>query len=132
MLFDYDLLVPAGTQKTRAVVQPVRLLYGTLTEIRIVFPPGPATLVHVAVRDRLHQIMPANADGDINFDDAYIVSKMEYAITDPPFELLLVGWSPEAIYDHTITFQFDIVPAGDQSWGEMIAHLFELQGTGRR
>jgi len=69
--------------------------------------------------------MPANADGSLNFDDATIVSSMEYELTDPPYELILEGWSPSAVYDHVITFQFDLQPAGDNDWSVFMQHLFE-------
>ena len=126
MLFDYDLIVPAQTPASSPVEQVVSLLYGTLTEIRCIFPPGPATLVHVVVRDRLHQIFPANTDGDVNFDDTVIVSTLEYELTDSPYELILVGWSPSAVFEHVITFQFNVRPAGGETWSEMIEHLFAL------
>ena len=125
MLFDYDLTVPSGMLQSAPATQRVRLTYGNLSEIRVIFPPGPATLVYVTVSDRLHQIMPANADGSLNFDDATIVSGMEYELTDSPYELILEGWSPAAIYDHVITFQFDLKPAGEEDWSEFMQHLFE-------
>lgn len=127
MLFDFDLAVPAATPAAAPVLAKARLAYGTLTQIRVVFPPGPATLVYVVVRDRLHQIMPANPEGSLNFDDNFIVSTLEYDIVDAPFELDLIGWSPSAVYDHTITFQFEMQPRSSDTWSNFIDALFSTQ-----
>lgn len=131
MLFDFDLVVPAHTLASAPVVAKARLAYGMLTEIRLMFPPGPATLVYVVVRDRLHQIMPANADGSINFDDAVVVSRLEYDILDSPFELDLIGWSPTAVYKHTITCQFEMQPRSSDTWRTFIDDLFAAQPASR-
>ena len=110
MLFDYDLVVPAHTLETAKVRKVCPLTSGVLQEIRVKFPPGPATLVHVAIFDSLHQIMPANPDGTINLDDQIITSSnLNYTLT-APFELFVDGWSPEAVYEHRITAQFEVYP----------------------
>lgn len=129
MLFDFDLPIPPATPVSSPVEQRVKLTHGTLVEIRVIFPPGPATLVYCVVRDRLHQIMPANTDGSLNFDDAVVTSRMEYSLTDPPYELLICGWSPKAVFAHTITFQFDLQPGEKDSWQEFIQHLFAGQAA---
>lgn len=129
MLFDFDIIIPAHTPSTNPVETRVRLTWGTLTEIRVMFPPGPATLVHVTVSDRLLQLMPANPDGDLNFDDAIIRSLLEYDIVDAPYELIVRGWSPDAVYAHSITVQCEMQPQGGQSWTDMLQHLLSYQGA---
>lgn len=125
MLFDYDLTVPAGTLKSAPAVAQVKLTRGTLTEIRVYFPPGPATLVHVQVLRALHTLMPANPDGELNFDDLMITSRLEYNLSGRPYEVTLRGWAPLAIFEHTITFQFEVMPIKKETWQTFLADLFK-------
>ena len=127
MLFDFDLTVPRRTAADNPAVYTAKLTRGTLTEIRVIFPPGPATLVYCVIRDRLHQIMPANPEGSLNFDDSTVISRMEYEMADPPYELLLYGWSPDTIYEHTITFQFELQPVSKDTWNDFMQYLFSAQ-----
>ena len=129
MLFDFDITVPAHTPLATPTEQIMRLTRGTLTEIRVMFPPGPATLVSVTVSDRLIQLVPANPDGYLNFDEAVVSSKLEYDLLDEPYELLARGWSPNANYSHTITIQCNVQPIQGESWGDLMQHLMSYQGS---
>lgn len=124
MLFDFDLTVPAQTTQADPVVTLARLTRGKLTQIRVLFPPGPATLVHVVIRHNLHQLMPANMEGDINFDDAVVTSPLDYDLVDPPYEIQMIGWSPDAVYSHIITVQFDVQPVTGDTWEDFNRALF--------
>ncbi len=126
MLFDFDLIIPHGTLQGNPIVLLAKLTRGKLKQIRILFPPGPATLVYVVVRHNLHQLMPANPEGNINFDDSVIVSQLEYDLIDSPYELSMIGWSPDAVYDHTITFQFDLEPVTGENWDDFNRMIFSL------
>lgn len=124
MKFDYDIIVPPHTPATSPTVQRVKLTRGTLTEIRIVFPPGPAQLVHVVVSEELHQLVPANPEGSVNLDEAEFISILEYPMVNPPYELILTGWSPSAVYEHTINCQFDVQPMKGDDWSTFLKTLF--------
>lgn len=125
MLFDFDLVVPAGTSPLQPYEQRVLLSRGRITQIRVFFPPGPATLVHVVVRHNLHQLIPANYDGTLNYDDIIVPVEMAYDLVDPPYEVRLIGWSPEAVYDHRITFAFDLQPITGENWDDFNRLLFQ-------
>jgi len=126
MLFDFDLVIPAHTLQSDPMEQIINLTRGNLVEIRVMFPPGPATLVHVVVRDRLHQLMPANQDGTLNFDEQIISSRLSHEMRDAPYELRILGWSPNAVYDHIITCQFDMEPGRGDNWDDFNRVLFAL------
>lgn len=132
MLFDFDLIVPAATPAAEPIVTLARLTRGKLTQIRVLFPPGPATLVHVVIRHNLHQLMPANFEGDINFDDAIITSSLDYDLVDPPYEIKMIGWSDLAVYEHTITVQFNLEPISGDNWDSFNAALFAINEDIRR
>lgn len=114
MRFVYQLTIPAGTAKVSPAVSTVKLGKGSINRIEVGFPPGPATLVSVAIKDRIYQIAPANPDGGFAWDDHTYEFNTNYPLTDPPYELLLVGWSPDATFEHTVTFHFDLTPASGE------------------
>lgn len=124
MIFDFDLEIPLSTPKESPVTSYAVLTLGTLTRIAVKFPPGPAGLVYVVVKDRLHQIMPANSEGSLNYDSETIVDNLEYPINEPPYRLALVGWSPNTLFNHVIRFQFHMIPAGGSNWQVFLRQLF--------
>lgn len=131
MLFDYDITIPAGTPQNTAVIQRARLTRGKLTQVRVIFPPGPATLVHVSILHELHQLVPANPDGSLNFDDTAVTSKIDYDLLDSPYDVIITGWSPETLYDHIITCQFDVEPLEGDTWDNFNEILFSLNSRRR-
>ena len=124
MLFDFDLIVPAGTLATQPIETLATLTRGKLTQIRVMFPPGPATLVHVVIRHNLHQLLPANFDGTVNFDDSVVTTILEYDLVDAPYEIKMIGWSPDAVYQHIITVQFNLEPVKGDNWDDFNRQLF--------
>lgn len=132
MLFDYDITIPAGTQPENPTERLVRLTRGKITQVRVMFPPGPATLVHVVIRHNLHQLVPANYEGSLNFDDTIVTSLMDYDLLDSPYEIKLIGWSPFATYDHTITCQINLEPIEGDTWDKFNETLFTLNDLHRR
>lgn len=131
MLFDFDLVVPAGTTADSPVEALATLTRGKINRIHVFFPPGPATLVHVVARHNLHQLVPANYDGTLNYDDTTIISEMEYDLVDAPYQIRMIGWSPTAVYSHTITFSFNLIPIKSDGWDEFNNLLFSLNVENR-
>jgi hypothetical protein len=131
MLFDFDLIVPAATPAITPIETTIQLTRGKLTRIRVFFPPGPATLVHVVVRHNLHQLLPANFDGDLNFDDISVITEIDYDMVDPPYEIKMIGWSPLTTYQHIITFGFDLQPITGENWDDFNRLLFTLNNDVR-
>jgi len=112
MRFVKTLTVTAGSTIASPSTDTLRLIKGTLTWIEVAFPPGPAGYVDVVIMDRNLQIAPANPEQVFSWDDYTFGFSMNYPIDDPPFILTLTGWSPDAKYDHNITFHFDVTPVG--------------------
>lgn len=131
MLFDYDLIIPAGTPQNQPYETLAKLTRGKLTEVRIMFPPGCATLAHVVIRHNLHQLVPANPEGTVNFDAFVVTSKLGYDLVDSPYEIRILGWSPSAIYDHIITCQFELEPIEGDTWTDFTTQLFNLNEPNR-
>ena len=132
MLFDFDITIPSGTPASTPQETRVLLTRGKLKRIYVFFPPGPATLAHVVVRHNLHQLVPANFDGTLNYDDTTIISELDYELVDPPYEIRLLGWSPLTLYSHTITVSFDVFPVEGDTWETFTRTLFMLNEITRR
>lgn len=126
MRFVKRLTVVAGSTTTDPSTDTLRLVKGTLTYIEIASPPGPGGYVDVVILDRNLQIAPANPEQVFSWDDYTMGFSMNYPIEDEPYKLTLAGWSPNAIYDHNITFRFDVIPKGKDDRNALLTYLQEL------
>lgn len=131
MLFDFDLLIPPATPANDPIETLATLTRGKLKRIRVFFPPGCATLAHVVCRHNLHQLLPANYDGTLNYDDLSIITELDYDLVDAPYQVRMVGWSPTAVYQHRITFGFDLEPVTGDTWESFNRVLFNLNNEFR-
>lgn len=111
MYFDYSLTVPAGTTAASPATQEVKLTHGIIHRVEIGFLSGPRGMVHIVIRDALHQLWPTNPDGSFNSDKFTIAFNEYYEFFREPFTLILVGWSPDTTYDHVIEVRFGILPS---------------------
>jgi len=57
---------------------------------------------------RGRQILPTTLGETFRGDDLSIDLPERYPVYDPPFQLLLLGWSPDAVYDHVVYTLFFI------------------------
>jgi hypothetical protein len=108
MRYQFDLLVPAGTPQESPVELGVVLTEGTLTAVLIRFKAGAHRRVYVSVSDGLYQIAPAEGSDPLNGDDQIFELPMDYQIVGGENRLVLRGWSPYTLYEHLITFWFDL------------------------
>ena len=109
MFYEFGLTVTANTLKASPVELEVPLNAGTITAIGVQFPAGCSGLVFVTISRSGHQIWPGDPDEAIAGEDAIVSWAEDYDLDDPPFSLLLRGWSPGTTYDHKITFRFSLL-----------------------
>ena len=110
MFYDFSFTIPANTLQKTPYEKDINLTHGVIHRLEIGFPAGPRHMVHVAIRQGLHQIWPTNSDGSFNSDNYTIVINEYHDMTVEPFILTLQGWSPGTTYAHTIEFRFGILP----------------------
>lgn len=125
MRFVKTLTVTAGSTKTSPSSTPIRLIKGVITLIEIAFPPGPANYVSVVIRESNLQIAPANPEAAFRWDDFTHSFSMDYTMIDIPYELKLIGWAPDATYDHEITFRFDVDTKGKDERELLLERMVE-------
>lgn len=126
MRFVKVLTVTAGSTKSSPSRDSILLSNGMLYHMEVAFPPGPGNWVSVVVLDGNVQIAPANPDGVFNWNDYTLSFTMNYPLTDVPYKLLLRGWSPDAIFDHNITFRFDVQPTEKDDRKALLDYLHRL------
>lgn len=127
MRFVHTLDIPPATPKSSPATKDVKLLDGTITVIEVSFPPGPASLVSVAIRDRLYQIAPANRENFFAYDNITLKFTVNYKLINPPFDVTLFGFAPTTIFPHKITFRFDVTPRGGMDDRTILEQLIDSE-----
>ncbi len=110
MRYHGALLVEAGSVEDDPSTLVVQLAHGTITEIFILFPPGPAGLVYFQIWHQARQICPLTPGTAFQGDDTQINYTERYKITGVPYWVELRGWAPDAELDHTIQASFTVLP----------------------
>lgn len=104
MRYRKELFVPAGTSEAGRAETNLHLTHGIVREVEIGFPAGCAGLVEVAIRYHERQIYPTSPGASFRGDDVLITFFDALEVTEPPLAFSLVGWAPDAEYDHRISF----------------------------
>ena len=110
MRYHASLTIPAGTPASAPASNKFSVSAGRITEIELLFPPGSAGLARIQIFYRDRQIYPTSIGEFFRGDDHLINWNDQYDLIDEPYELELRGWSPNAIYEHTIYVQCTISP----------------------
>jgi hypothetical protein len=108
VFYEYALTIPANTPRATPAEQLVTLALGEITWWEVQFPDGCDGLVHVYVRDELHQVIPANTDGDVSANNEHVDSFDSIPLADEPATLIVGGWNDDDTFPHTITFRFAV------------------------
>ncbi|RLI49875.1 MAG: hypothetical protein DRP09_20365 [Candidatus Thorarchaeota archaeon] len=103
MVFEFDLTVPANTPETAKISKTLKLTYGIIHQLEVIFPTGCAGLVKCHINDALHQVWPTNPDGVFKGDGNPIIGRVFHEMDKEPFELQLWAWNEDDTYNHTIT-----------------------------
>lgn len=130
MRYSFDVVVPKATTALVPYKTNLRLDYGTLTQVIIRFRAGCHNRVFVILRDSLFQIVPAAGGQSLYSDDQTIFIPMAYPLTSSPYELQVLAWSPDTLYDHTISLWLDLLEElqpGKISLLNQLKHLLGLQ-----
>ncbi len=115
MFYEFDVVVPANTPKSAAIVVPATFVAGAIIGVHVQIPAGCASLVHTAVYNELHQVWPANQDADIKGDGALISWPDDYDVPNDNYQLQLKAWSSDDTFTHTITWRFALVSAAERA-----------------
>ena len=106
MFFDHRVTVPANTTQASPHRETLPLDAGTVTQVDVVFPPGPAGLLHVTIWQGAAQLWPSNGDGSFASDAETLSWAEDFDLLQPPHELTAVCWNDDDSYPHSAVLRF--------------------------
>lgn len=102
MYYKWERSIPANTLEADAIEERLQLTWGTIREIHVGFPPGPAGLVHLQVRDKGWQIVPWTPLQSLAWDNYVFVLPCDYRLDVEPYDLMIRAWNLDDSYTHTV------------------------------
>ena len=133
MFYDFAIKVLAGTKEDDPKEQELNLTHGIVHRIEVEFPAGCRGYVYLVIYHREHQVWPTNIDQAFNAEGYTVPMDEHFDLTEPPHNLLVRAWSPNAIWPHNITVRVGILPetvlAPLTGIGPMFKKFFKLLGV---
>ncbi|MBA7578721.1 hypothetical protein ES708_20586 [subsurface metagenome] len=109
MFYDYAITVKAKTKENDPEEAELELTKGIIHRVEVEFYPGPRRYVFIRILHGLHQVWPTNPEGTFR-TDAYTIGFDEYyELKAAPYKLRVIGYSPDADYDHVVTVRIGII-----------------------
>ena len=102
MRYRAALTIPANTPESEPAVTTAKLVPGIVTEVELLFPAGHTGLTHVVIYYHERQIFPTSPEQSFCGDDHLITFDEQFAVIEPPYELVVYGWNDDEYYDHTV------------------------------
>ena len=109
MIYSYDITTPVGVTQSAPMRTRLKVTKGLVYRVEIEFPPGPLSLLHVALFDGGFQLWPTNPDYDFHGDNGFISFEETYLKSNYPYEFVAQTWNEDDTWDHTITIRLGMV-----------------------
>lgn len=87
----------------------MKITRGTINQVDIVFPPGPAALLHVVINRGLHQIWPSNPSETFASDNDIISLRESLDIFTAPYLLKAFTWNLDDTHEHNIIIRIGVL-----------------------
>jgi len=110
MIYVFDFETTNKYTASNKLKTVLELEKGVTYKMDIVFPPGPAHLLHVQIRDALHSVWPTNPDADFAGDNHTITFDDEYPIVEPPYQLAAYTWNLDDTHVHRVIIRIGVKP----------------------
>lgn len=108
MIYSFSITTPANTAKANKQRTDLKITKGTINQVDIVFPSGPAALLHVVINRGLHQAWPSNPDEDFASDNDTISLSESYDILAAPYILKAFTWNLDDTWEHGIIIRIGL------------------------
>ncbi len=102
--------VPAGQAANPPLTRTLELAHGIIHQVEVVYLDGPENEVNIIVRRALHQIMPTNRAGSVVGNNGTVRAILFHPLEEPPYEVQIDAWAPNASYDHEVVVRIHILP----------------------
>ena len=110
MIFRFGIETPANTAATAKVKTLLGIPQGIITQLDVQFPSGPQGLLHLQIRNSLHQLFPYNTDEDFSSDFVNISFREHIPHLIEPYELQAYTWNLDTLYAHTVIVRIGVLP----------------------
>jgi len=129
VFYSRSLTIPPNTTEANALETTIVLAHGVITRVIFRPRPGNASLLHVRVFHRRHQIFPDNANDDLHGDFFPIEWEEWYEMFEKPFTLTIFAWNDSQRYAHAFDIAFAVLPkyaALPFAMAKALADMFRL------
>jgi len=118
----YDLTIPANTKEDDATEIVVRLPYGIVSGVRLLFPTGCAGLARARILVAQHQVWPSNPETWYNGNGTQIAFDADLLLESDLNTVTLQGYNSDDTYPHTVTISLTVIAP--------VSVLDQLRGPG--
>jgi hypothetical protein len=126
MIYSYTITTPANTTAAAPLITSMKLTRGIIHKFQLIVPPGPQGLLHVIVRNAIHQVFPSNTESNFSIDNANLEYRVHESVDDGPLQLQAHTWNLDDTHAHTCTLLVGLLPKSIltpwlMSWRERFA-----------
>jgi hypothetical protein len=109
MRYSASVSIPASTTEAEPHEETLKVCFGTISQVFVLFPPGHAGLTHLQIFYQTRQIFPTTAGESFTGDDTQYVFSERWPIFEAPHELLLRAWNDDDTHEHTIYVELSVL-----------------------
>jgi len=109
VIYSWDLTTPANTPEDAPKEWVLKMAYGVIHQVNIIFPAGCAGLAHIKIFRGANQVWPSNLEGDFAGGDEVISFREFFPLETEPFQLEAITWNEDDTYDHTIIVRLGLL-----------------------
>lgn len=113
-MYEVPITILAGTTEDNPKVETLEIEKPFLNKVEIEFPAGCCGYVKLRIYYGIKLYWPLGEAQYFSSDDHIIIFHPHYTLPSVPMTFRIVGWSPDATYNHTITCRFEIRESMEQ------------------
>ena len=104
MYYFQEITVPANTTEASPQRTVLKVTAGIAREQWVMFPDGCYGLTHIQIRHHGWQVWPWDPRQSFHWNDYVFHIQDRYPFTAEPYEMVILTWNLDDVYDHTVTF----------------------------
>lgn len=111
MIYGASITASAGGSAANPDRTTLKVTKGLIWLVEVDFPPGCAGLMNVQILDGKYQICPASVGYSLKGDWALLTYDDLYLKEAAPWELTIITWNEDELWDHTVQVRIGMVSA---------------------
>ena len=110
MIFSYTISTPANTPASAPLKTTMKLTGGIVHKFQLIVPPGPQGLLHISIRNAIHQVFPTNPEANFAIDNANLEYRTHETLDDAPYQWDAYSWNLDDTHAHACTILVGLLP----------------------